>query len=462
MAGIGFRLQRLFNSGSYRSLVLGYAYSAVISSGPWMMSMLSLIAIAVFTSVSDLMLPERILEAATFRITVTYCYAGSLLLGGLAHLGVSRYISDRLYSNQMEQVLPCFMRSAAAMLGLGFIAAGAWFLFSGLPTTQGLAGIAMFQGLTLVWLCMVFLSAAKGYDAIVWGFFLCNVAGVLLALAGNNLFGLDGLLWGYALGQVALGCWLSLRIFREFPSYSPENNDIFAFLKENGYLVAVGFLFNFGIWIDKFIVWYSPLGTKIVGWFHCADNYDTCLFFSYLTVIPAMTLFLIRVETSFYRSYSIYFTAVTGGGDLEAIREGKEKIKQSLNLSASRLSKFQGGLTLALLLAAPLIAPLIGINVDSIPLLRFSLLAAFLQALLLFLLIFFLYFDWQREALSLAVFFVLSNIIFTGATLVFGREYLGLGYLVSTMLSIVFGILLFNYAMERLEFETFAKQVEIA
>ncbi len=253
-----------------------------------------------------------------------------------------------------------------------------------------------------------------------------------------------------------------MRIFREFPSYNPENNEIFSFLYANYRLVWVGFLFNLGIWIDKFIIWYGPLGSKIVGWFRCADNYDTCLFFSYLTVIPAMTLFLIRVETSFYRTYTIYFNAVAMGGDLAAIRQGKEKIKQSLSLSVSRIANFQGGLTLAFLLAAPLIAPMIGIHVDSIPLLRFSLLAAFLQSLLLFLLIFFLYFDWQREALLLSIFFVISNIVMTIGSLWIDPEYLGLGYLGSTMSSIVFGLYMFNRSMERLEFETFAKQVENA
>ncbi len=63
----------------------------------------------------------------------------------------------------------------------------------------------MFQGLSIVWLCMVFLSAAKGYDAIVWGFFICNALGFGLSLAGLSYFGLDGMLWGYALGQMALG-----------------------------------------------------------------------------------------------------------------------------------------------------------------------------------------------------------------------------------------------------------------
>ncbi|MDR3211904.1 MAG: exopolysaccharide Pel transporter PelG [Planctomycetota bacterium] len=458
MAGIGFRLQKLLNSGSYQGLLLGYAYSAIISSGPWMLAMFGIAAIGVVARM-DIGGGVDKQGGDLFRAVVTYVYAGSLLFGGFSHLGISRYISDRLYSGQMERVLPCFMRTAAATLIVGLIVSALWFYPSGLSIVQATAGIALYQGLSLVWLCMVFLSAAKGYDTIAWGFFLCNVLGFVLALFGNRFFGLDGLMWGYATGQMALGGWLSLRIYREFPSYAPEEGEVFPFLWGKRALIGVGFLFNFGVWVDKFVIWYSPIGKQLSGWFHCSDIYDTCLYVSYLTVLPAMTMFLIRIETSFYKNYSIYFNAVTCGGDYEAIKLGKKKIGESLELSAARIVKFQGGLSLSLILAAPLLAPYIGIPPDAVPLLRFGFLAALAQAMLQFLLIFFLYFDWQTKALKLAIFFVATNAIFTVLTIIFARDWLGLGYLAACVSSLVFGVFMFNRGMVLLEFETFAKQV---
>lgn len=460
MAGIGFRLQKLLNSRSYCSLAAAYGYSAVISSGPWMLSILSLVVIGIFISGDAAIGAAGVPVAAVFRIVVTYVYAGSLLLGGLIHLGVARYVSDRLYATEMEEVLPTFMRSAAALLLAGLLCSSLWFAFSGLSASQAVAAVLMFQSLSLTWLCMVFLSAAKGYEQIVWGFFFANAIGAALAVGGHGALGLDGTLWGYAVGQFLLAYWLSRRIFLEFPSYSQETNGVLAFLWEKRNLAFVGFAFNLGVWTDKFMVWHSSLGTGIVGWFRCAESYDASLFFAYLTIIPAMALFLIRIETAFYRSYSMYFTAVTCGGDLTAIEEGKEKIKASLWLSAARLSKFQGGITLCLILAAPMIAPRLGLSVLDIPLLRFSLAAAFLQALLLFMLIFFLYFDWHRRSLVLSLLFLGMNAAFTWATIAAGRQYLGLGYLFANFCAILVGVFLLNAGMERLEFETFAKQIE--
>ena len=42
MAGIGFELRRILAEDTYTSMVKGYLYSTVISSGPWLMSVLSL------------------------------------------------------------------------------------------------------------------------------------------------------------------------------------------------------------------------------------------------------------------------------------------------------------------------------------------------------------------------------------------------------------------------------------
>ncbi|MDR1534084.1 MAG: exopolysaccharide Pel transporter PelG [Planctomycetota bacterium] len=458
MAGIGFRLKRLLSSNNYRDLVSAYGYSAIVSSGSWMMSMISLIAVGFFISSSEILITGGREDAAVFRIAITYIYAGSLILGGGFHLGTARFISDRLYAGHIEDVLPCFMRAAAALLGFSFVLSGLWFAFSGLGPVQAVACLVMFQSLSLVWLAMVFLSAAKGYEMIVWGFFFCHVAGTGLAIGGYRLGGLDFALSGYALGQLLLAFWLSWRIFREFPSYNPETSDVFDYLRGNRILLALGLIFNLSIWVDKLIIWYSPLGRGIVGWFRCADSYDTCLFFSYLTIIPAMSLFLIRIETSFYRAYSIFFTAVVGGGDLDSIMEGKAKIRASLWLSITRLAKSQGAFTLCLVIAAPIIEPYLGVGVDNIPTLRFALIAAFLQALLLFLLIFLLYFDWHEEAIYLGLLFLMLNAILTGLTVMLFPQFLGLGYLFALLISLVAGVFLFNAGMERLEFETFAKQ----
>ena len=40
MAGIGFELRKILNRDSYFALVRAYAYAGLISSGPWILSIL--------------------------------------------------------------------------------------------------------------------------------------------------------------------------------------------------------------------------------------------------------------------------------------------------------------------------------------------------------------------------------------------------------------------------------------
>lgn len=458
MAGIGFRLQRILASNSYGSLAAAYGYSAIIASGPWMLSMLSLMGIGAFMAANSGAQGEAANPADIFGTVTTYVYAGSILLGGTIHQGVSRYISDRLYASEMEGILPAYLYSASIVMVLGLVCAGPWFVFSGLPAAEAFAAFLMFQSLSLTWLAMVFLSAAKGYGQIVGGFCGANAVGVILAVLGYRYFALTGVFAGYSLGQFLLAIWLSWRIFCEFPSYSPCERTLIAFLWKKRRLAVLGFVFNLGIWIDKFLVWHSPLGREVIGWFRCADTYDTCLFFAYLTTIPAMAIFLLRVETSFYKNYSVYFNAVTCGGDISAIEHGKEKISDSLKLSVERLLASQGIITLVLIVLAPWFAGFLGLSSADVPTLRWGLLAAFLQALLLFLLIFFLYFDWQIRALVLSTLFCCCNAAFTWLSIIQGEQYLGLGYLFALLLSLAAGVIMFERALDRLEFETFAKQ----
>ena len=45
MAGIGFELRKLLNKRSYTGLLQAYAYAGIISSGPWVLSIVGIMLI---------------------------------------------------------------------------------------------------------------------------------------------------------------------------------------------------------------------------------------------------------------------------------------------------------------------------------------------------------------------------------------------------------------------------------
>src|ERR1019366_7925 len=90
MAGIGIRLHRLVEEGTYAQAATAYVSSAIITAGPWLSSVfwLGLLGTATVTFLNT---ADRTLVLTT----ITYAFCASLLVTGGLQLVVTRYLSDR-------------------------------------------------------------------------------------------------------------------------------------------------------------------------------------------------------------------------------------------------------------------------------------------------------------------------------------------------------------------------------
>ncbi|MDQ1258885.1 MAG: polysaccharide biosynthesis protein PelG, partial [Pseudomonadota bacterium] len=50
MAGIGFELRRMLRKDTLLGLVQAYAYASVIGSGPWVLSIVGILLIGIFSA----------------------------------------------------------------------------------------------------------------------------------------------------------------------------------------------------------------------------------------------------------------------------------------------------------------------------------------------------------------------------------------------------------------------------
>lgn len=53
--------------------------------------------------------------------------------------------------------------------------------------------------------------------------------------------------------------------------------------------------------------------------FYTHFPYDSAMFFAYITIVPALALFLVRVETEFYTEYKAYFGGILAKDPLAKI-----------------------------------------------------------------------------------------------------------------------------------------------
>ncbi|MFP5464186.1 MAG: exopolysaccharide Pel transporter PelG, partial [Gammaproteobacteria bacterium] len=98
MAGIGFELRKLMRRDTLLGLMQTYAYAGIISSGPWVLSILGILVIG-FMSFS-VVFPDLLITQ--FQVSVTWLIALSLILTGIVQLAFTRFTADRHFEKRED------------------------------------------------------------------------------------------------------------------------------------------------------------------------------------------------------------------------------------------------------------------------------------------------------------------------------------------------------------------------
>ena len=128
MAGIGFELRHMLRKNTLLGLMQAYTYASVIGSGPWVLSIVGILLIGIFSA--------SVVVSATlvtqFQTSVTYLVACSLIYTGLAQLAFTRFVSDRMFERRKHAILPN-LHGLMALVLLGAGGLGTLALFFVLP-----------------------------------------------------------------------------------------------------------------------------------------------------------------------------------------------------------------------------------------------------------------------------------------------------------------------------------------
>ncbi len=453
MAGIGFRLQKILKDGSYMSLATAYLYGAIISTGPWL---ISIVSIGLLSAVCSWILPDK--DNILFRTILVYTYMGTLVFTGPFYMSTTRYLADKMFSNDFSAILPTFKYVSRLSLLATTMISGIFYIVGGFSPPMFLVCIILFQSVSMTWIAMIFLSAARDYFSIIRAFAGGYALGIILGFVGAVYYGLVGLLWGFAAGLFILAVLLYIRVYQEFPSRVKVDRGVVRYWKTLPWLTLCGFAYNASLWVDKVLYWIAEGNKAAPGPFYAPADYDTAFFWAYITIVPALTVFLIRIETSFYKNYADFLGAVTTGASFSEIESRKKAICDNLWLSISRLLKIQGGLTGILVIIAPELLKLFKMPPDMAVMLRFAFLAAFIQALFLIMTIIILYFDLRKLAGGLALLALVLNTVLSWYFAFYNSMYSGMGSLAAFLIALLIGMYYFNRHIKNLIFETFISQ----
>lgn len=452
MAGIGFELRRILAHDSYSATVRAYVYAGLISSGPWVLSIISVMLIG-FLSLG-VVLPNALVRQ--FLVTVTYLMASSLIITGGLQLFFTRFVSDRLFEKRFDLILPNLLGVLFIItVGAGLLGAAILALLFDQSFTYRTLVLANFVVLCNLWIVIIFLSGMKQYNRILIIMF-CGYALMVLSALVLRLWEMDGLLLALLLGHASLLFMFLFDILREYRSDRLIAFDFFDRSKVFVSLLLTGLCYNVGIWIDKILFWFNPATSDaVIGPLRASMIYDLPIFLAYLAIIPGMAVFLVRIETDFAEWYERLFRAIREGETLQHIGQLKNEMTLSIRQGLQEICKVQGITIVLLFLFAPKLLGWLGISHYYLPLFYIDLVGVSIQVVFMALLNVFFYLDKRAVVLELAALFVLLNAMLTLVSQYLGPSFFGYGFTVSLACCVLVGLAQLNRALNELEYEVF-------
>lgn len=456
MAGIGFELRKLLQRDSLLALLRAYVYAGVISSGPWVLSIIGMLMIGMFSFA--VVTPNYLITQ--FQVTITNVIAYSLILTGFLQLAFTRFVADRLFEHKADIVTGNYH----AMLLLITAVAGSlsfvvlMFLFPEQAVIYRILVVANFVVICNIWIATVFLSGIKQYREIVILYFFGYGTSVLGTFALRP-WGLEGLLGGFFIGQALLFTGIHTLIIRNFNTKYGMRFDCFNKKLRYPTLIWIGFLYNFGSWIDKMIFWYfPPTSEAVIGPLRASVIYDLPVFLAYLSIIPGMAVFLVRIETDFVEHYDGFYSAVREGGSLEVVEKHRNGMVETVRNGMFEIIKIQAIAILLLFVSGDRLFHWLQMSDLYLPLLYVQTIAAALQVLFLSILTVYFYLDKRIVVLALCILMVVGNAGLTLASLALGPVYYGYGFALSLLICVVVGFKALERSFSRLEYSTFMLQ----
>lgn len=455
MAGIGFPLRQLSRQESLSAVIKASGHAAIIAAGPWLFTILSL---ATITAFAETIAGHGTL--ATFRAVVIYAFATSLVLTAPVTIVATRLLADHLWKRETEGVPSLLV--AAFLLVLCVVAAGVATLvvYFEIPGRLSLALYGASSVVALIWVALAFCGAVRDYKGITrsfaTGLVISISAATAAALAG---LGATGMVWGFVTGLAFTFFGLTFRVLAAFPTPVTQvltaMPELIAGHWTYGFL-ALGALFGTaGVWVDKWVFWFSLEGQSVEGGLIHAPLYDSAMFIASLVIIPALAQFVMKLETEFFELYRAYFGTVQGHGTIDQIEAARRRLEGFSFESLSLITVSQFALAAVLALSAPAIVELLNLQFRQIAILRFGALGSVFLFVFIAATSLIVFFDLRRLYCLLQVLFFSLNFILTIVTVGAGEEYYGVGYFLAAFAAAAVALIAADRTIAQLNYLTF-------
>ena len=459
MAGIGVKLNKIYEKKSLIVNLSGMAYSVVVTVAPMVVVALTLFLVEYLLGFDKLDFMHREL----FSTTVLYIFIFSLITTSPLNALLSRYMSDIIYEETLEEVMPCYYTGLVMNVIISMIPAVPFMLHE--YFVGGIEPVFIFIGfigyMSLVWAfySMIYLSICKDYAKITLFYFIGMVFFVILSYL-FVVFCKMPLIYGMLLGMdIGILIIASLE-FAQLRSYFRESSHrytrVLSYFKTYWPLVVANACYIFGLYVHNFVYWTTDMRMEVADSLVCAQPYDMASFLALVTNLSATVIFISGVEMHFNEYYRNYTESVIGGRLID-VESGKDRMFQQLANQLSSLVRVQFIVTVVIFLAFSILLPFIGISGLTMQIYPSLTAGYFVMFIMYSAIIFLYYYNDNIGAMFTSMSFFVCTLIGTVISTYFDYIWAGMGLFAGALIGWTIAYFRLRWVERHIEDHTFCR-----
>lgn len=362
MASLSKTIKKSFEKKTISSSLFGVLISTFTTVAPMFLIMSGILILYNVLQYNTIIYSERQL----FTSSILYIFIFALLCTAPFNTIISRYITDRIFEEKYEAILPCFYGGlflnmiTCCLVGIPFYLYA--FLIGEIDVIFVFICFCTFIALALVFYCMLFLSITKDYTKISLFFAIGVVTMVLSALLLVKILQLPvtfGMLLAIMLGFLTIAICECSYIKGYFHNSNGQYFAFMSYFKKHWSLALTNLFYTLALYAHNFIFWTMDDHIVVEHTYICYPPYDMATCIAMFTNISASVILITQIELHFHERYKAYSEAVIGGR-LRDISKAKNRMFSLLSYQLMDVVRNQFTISIILYLLCVVFLPQFG------------------------------------------------------------------------------------------------------
>ncbi|HOQ01706.1 MAG TPA: exopolysaccharide Pel transporter PelG [Acetivibrio clariflavus] len=440
MAGIGFQLKRMIEKDTgFIHKIRSYGLAVVSLNGPMLLCLFAV-------TIAGLLLRKDTYSTIPrdhILVTVTYTFMLSSITTGIYSLILTRYISDCIYQKEYKKVMASFYGGILPSTIFSLLISGALTVFAKLPIKYAFCILILLSIVSIIWLEMIYLSAANDHTGIIAGFAAGNIVTIILLLFIRLVsvkYEIFYIFFCFIAGFFVTALLLLVQIRNVFGEEDRSYFEWFTYIRKFPDLWLTGIFYTVGLYFPCLYYRFTDENYIVNGFFTVQKDFDFPFFIGVLSIIPGLIFFVVKFETELHIKCNKFFDAILNYGTYNEIKFFMRRLKNTVLLFFYKLCIVQLAVMSLLIFFSFKVGKGPFADFKTYFILWMCVLAMGFTVIMYVVKIVLLYFDERKFAYYISAFYMVSVMFMT--TLI-GRDGLpGLGFMIASAFTVIIAYIL--------------------